>query len=505
MKEEVLKEFAEWITIQNEKMDISWKKVIAAYIRVSTDKQLELSPLSQLKEIYKYAINNKMYLDLNNIFIEEEGVSAKGSKIEKRTEFNNMIAIAKSKEKTFNTIVVWKFSRFARNQEQSILYKNLLKKEHVDVKSASEPIIDGPFGDLIERIIEWFDEYYLINLSQEVNRGMMENARNGKYQAVAPFGYRNVLGTGTLVIQKEEADIVKLIFNKFLEGMTLIDIARYVNNLGFRTKRGGKFENRTIGYILLNPTYIGYVRWTPGEKLEREEMYNNTKSIIEKGEWESIIDEETFKFAHDKLAKYRTFRKPRQPEDSSPWSWIKGIVRCKKCGHTLIKQKNKIRCNGYNKGTCDVSDELLATEVEELILEEIKKYFDEPFKINIIHQKKKKNTNEQDIIMNQLAFLETKEKRIKDSYINGIDSLEEYKTNKEALKKEREELEKKLEETKCLPEERSKEIEEHLKNAYEIISNEKISMLKKYTIAHELINKAEYNNGILTLFFNEIE
>ena len=77
-------------------------------------------------------------------------------------------------------ILVWKYSRFARNQEESIVYKSMLKKDHVEVISISEPLVDGPFGSLIERIIEWMDEYYSIRLSGEVLRGMKEKAlRNG--------------------------------------------------------------------------------------------------------------------------------------------------------------------------------------------------------------------------------------------------------------------------------------------------------------------------------------
>jgi len=81
-----------------------------------------------------------------------------------------MIAVAKQTPSPFSAIMVWKFSRFARNQEEAIFYKGMLKKRGIDVISTSEPIIDGPFGSLIERIIEWFDEYYSINLSTEVKR-----------------------------------------------------------------------------------------------------------------------------------------------------------------------------------------------------------------------------------------------------------------------------------------------------------------------------------------------
>ncbi len=81
-----------------------------------------------------------------------------GRKASKRPEFNHMIAVAKQNPSPFSAIMVWKFSRFARNQEEAI-YKGMLKNCGIDVISTSEPMIDGPFSS-IERIIEWFDEYY---------------------------------------------------------------------------------------------------------------------------------------------------------------------------------------------------------------------------------------------------------------------------------------------------------------------------------------------------------
>lgn len=88
-----------------------------------------------------------------------------------------MISLAKNKPKPFDAILVWKYSRFARNQEESIVYKSLLRKQcNIDIISVSEPVLDGPFGSLIERIIEWMDEYYSVRLSGEVTRGMTEKA-----------------------------------------------------------------------------------------------------------------------------------------------------------------------------------------------------------------------------------------------------------------------------------------------------------------------------------------
>ena len=126
--------------------DIANMKVACAYIRVSTDKQEELSPDAQKRLLIDYAKKHNMSLLAENIYIDN-GIS--GKKADKRPEFMKMISLAKSKEHPFDIILVWKFSRFARNQEESIVYKSLLKKNNVEVVSISEPLIDGPFGSLI--------------------------------------------------------------------------------------------------------------------------------------------------------------------------------------------------------------------------------------------------------------------------------------------------------------------------------------------------------------------
>ena len=131
-------------------------KIGAAYIRVSDERQDEYSPDSQLKKIREYAAKDGYTIPDEYVFYDD-GIS--GKSVRKRDDFNRMIAIAKDKDHPFDRIYVWKFSRFARNQEQSIVYKNLLKKNDVYVKSVSETIPEDHFGTLIERVIEWMDEF----------------------------------------------------------------------------------------------------------------------------------------------------------------------------------------------------------------------------------------------------------------------------------------------------------------------------------------------------------
>ena len=224
----------------------------ALYIRVSTEDQVELSPDSQKKLLLDYAKKNGLLVEDEHIFMDE-GIS--GRKAEKRPAFMNMIALAKKKDKPFEKILVWKFSRFARNQEESIVYKNMLRKDGVEVISISEPIIDGPFGSLIERIIEWMDEYYSIRLSSEVTRGMKEKAMRGGVQSSPVLGYDIV--DNKYILNKNEAKIVKKAFNLIIQGDTSGVIARYFNSIGYKNKRGNPFTGRVIRYMIQNPVYYG--------------------------------------------------------------------------------------------------------------------------------------------------------------------------------------------------------------------------------------------------------
>ena len=188
------------------------KRMAAAYIRVSTEEQAELSPESQIEEIRRYAERENIELLDEYIYIDS-GIS--GKKAGNRPEFMRMISVAKSAGCPFSVILLWKYSRFARNQEESVFYKSILRSRcSIDVISVTEPLIDGPFGSLIERIIEWMDEFYSIRLSQEVKRSMKVNAERGKLQCPAAYGYKAINGE-LIQMNPEAAEFVRLIFSRF--------------------------------------------------------------------------------------------------------------------------------------------------------------------------------------------------------------------------------------------------------------------------------------------------
>ena len=266
------------------KETLSERKTGAIYIRVSTDKQEELSPDAQLRLLMDYAKTNHTDIPMEYIF-QDNGIS--GRKANKRPAFQQMIALAKSKEHPIDTIIVWKFSRFARNQEESIVYKSLLKKNNVDVVSVSEPLIDGPFGSLIERIIEWMDEYYSIRLSGEVMRGMTQNALRGHYQGDAPIGYQSPGNKKPPEKDPKTIQIPIMMKDLLLSGSSLLQIARKLNEHGYRTKHGNLWDARGVRYVLENPFYAGISRWNYTDR--GRQLKPADEVIYTKGNWERFI------------------------------------------------------------------------------------------------------------------------------------------------------------------------------------------------------------------------
>lgn len=407
-------------------------KIAAAYIRVSTDDQLEYSPDSQIKLIREYAKKNDFILPDEFIFIDE-GISGKTA--EKRPEFNRMIAIAKQKSDTFDAILVWKFSRFARNQEESIVYKKKLKNSNVDVISISEPVIDGPFGSLIERIIEWEDEYYVINLSGEVKRGMTEKASRGEPLCHPPFGYS--MRDKKYYPNPEQAPLVQEVFNRFVSGEKINTITLWLQNIGVRTVRGNIPDRRFVEYMLHNPVYCGKIRWCTDGKAASKRDYDNENFMIVDGQHEAIVSQETFDKANELLRenkkRYRKYQRSEQPVDFM----LKGLLRCSNCGATLVytnKTDHGVQCHNYSsRRGCTISHNISLRKLEPIVIETMKAACDT---LNFNFDVEIQNTQKIDTAINIEALIKKEKQKllkVKEAYESGVDSLDEYKENKQRI------------------------------------------------------------------------
>ena len=169
----------------------------------------------------------------------------------------------------------------------------MLRKEcGIDVVSVTEQLSDDPTAILIEALLEAMDEYYSINLAQEVKRGMNEKFSRGGVVSVPPFGYR--MGERYFEIEEESAKVVQWMFGEYLNGASLGEIARKLNERGICTVHNNCFEGRSVKYILSNPVYIGKLRRRKNPAEKKDRFYQGADVEIVDGEHEPIISEKMF-------------------------------------------------------------------------------------------------------------------------------------------------------------------------------------------------------------------
>lgn len=415
----------------------------ALYIRVSTDDQLEFSPDAQKRALLEYAKRNDMSVDPVHIYIDE-GIS--GTNAKKRPAFQKMIATAKKKPTPFDNILVHKFDRFARSREDSVVYKSLLKREcNIRVISITEQLEDDKFSVILEAMLEAMAEYYSLNLAEEVTKGMTEKAKRGGFQASRMLGY-NVKGlNGNLEIVEDEANIVRVIFDKFVnEGLTYHEINRYVNKSGYRTQNGNKFERRNIKYILENPIYAGYVRWNRRNKYQQ--INPKDEWIVEKGLHEPIVSKEIFDKAGERIKQIKQLYGTNARPSSGYRHWLSGTLRCSTCDASMTysgprkdRQSGKgyYSCNRYRKGSCSTSNHISVIKLEKHILDIIDNDIDSFEKIPsdvVVHTHTE--TVEIDTLQAQLEKTLRKYDIARNAYLNEIDTMEEYKANKARIQQE---------------------------------------------------------------------
>ena len=383
-------------------------KIGAAYVRVSTSDQTEYSPDSQLKLVRDFARREGFIIPDEYVY-QDDGISGKSA--DKRPNFRLMIATAKQTPPPFSCIFVWKFSRFARNQEEAIMYKNLLKKRGVDVKSISEPSTDSPFSSLIERIIEWMDEYYVINLAEEVRRGMKEKSMRGEAMGKPPFGYDV---KDKMLVPNADAPMVQRIFQQYADGASFREIAMQYPNL----------TSQSVRYMLSNPAYIGKTRWdeTGDHHAYRSLSYIADISDMPDGKHDAIVDRELWDTVQEKLAKRQTG--PRNLQSGKRDYLFKGMVRCSNCGGTLVNstqpgKKQSLQCHRYNRGSCKQSHFIQTETLLRLVIEALEQCI-ETDTYRIEPQKRSERTIVKDQWEPYIQQEEARLKRAKLAYLDGL-------------------------------------------------------------------------------------
>lgn len=395
-------------------------KSAVAYMRMSTDRQ-EHSIESQERLINEYAKQNN-YL-IKHLYIDE-GIS--GRNAEKRPQFLQMID--DSSKKIFEYVLIYDSSRFARNLEQSLVYKSILKKNGVNIVSITEPTLDEDTSLITDALFGAMNEMYSRKLSKNVKRGMEQKALRGEFCAHAPFGYDYDKNLKMLVINQQEAPVAKYIFSEILKGRTPYSIATEMREKNIRTKNGITLERRRIEYMIRNPVYKGYLRWS-----------SDSGTIVQKSNHEPLISQNKFEEIQRITAQraLRLRRNAKPPEFCN--HWLSGIIYCSECNcvYTYVKarehdgKKARFRCSGQSRGQCssgisfrvDVLEKQIYTILDEIIEN------DNTFFALKIQEKSKLQID----YSNDIKKLKQSLKRAKEAFLAGLDTLVEYGENKKSL------------------------------------------------------------------------
>ena len=225
-------------------------KTAVIYARYSCDNQTEQSIEGQLRICKKYA------QDKGIIVLDTYIDRAVTGTNDNRLAFQKMIA--DSAKRCWNYVIVYKLDRFSRNKYESVVHKKTLKDNGVKLLSAMEQIPDTPEGNLMEALLEGFNQYFSEELAQKVSRGIRESWIKGNSTGQPLYGYDIV--NKKYVINEHEAVFVKDIFTMYAQGYTAPAILKDISARG-ATKRSGKPMDVTYIYnILHNVRYTGRVQ-----------------------------------------------------------------------------------------------------------------------------------------------------------------------------------------------------------------------------------------------------
>ncbi len=337
---------------------------VVIYARFSSHSQTEQSIEGQLKVCNEYAAAN------NYVIVGEYIDRAQSGTTDNRTEFQRMIA--DSDRHTFEGVLVYQLDRFARNRYDSAINKAKLKKNGVRVLSAKENISDDASGILVEGVLESMAEYYSVELSQKIHRGMQINAQKCLSNGSNPgLGYK-VDSERRFYVDEDEAKIVREIFHRYASGETVADIIRDLNSRKITTSLGREFNKNSLHRLLRNRRYIGMYIY------KGEETPGGMPQIVDDGLFErvqNILD-------RNKAAPARSRGKQEYLLTTKLFC---GHCKEMMTGYTGTgKHGNKYHyyiCNGAKKKVCDkkviqkaLIEERVVQACSELLTEEKVKY-----------------------------------------------------------------------------------------------------------------------------------
>ncbi len=377
--------------MEQKEYDVTERQItmnIAAYCRVSTDKEDQLNSLEAQKAFFS-EYTQRTGDNLVRLYADE-GIS--GTKIKNRKEFLRMMSDAE--HGLFDMVVVKDISRFARNTVDLLQNIRKLKALGIETQFLTANMTNMGNSEFVLTIFGALAQEESANTSKRVKFGKKMNAEKGRVPNIV-YGYDKTIGDYfNLEINKQEAETIRQIYKWYLqEGYGAAKIANMLNERGAKTKRNCNWSQNAVCRILTNELYTGKII---NGKQEVEDFLTGKRKEKDETEWMvversdlKIIEPADFEKAQEILhGRYASFNMNRERQSNK--HLFSTLIRCKECGwsfrRTVRTYKNTyVRwvCSGHNGKGADSCPNAITVDEDELV-DVLQEYFN-----HILSQKKK--------------------------------------------------------------------------------------------------------------------
>jgi len=322
---------------------------IAAYCRVSTDKEDQLNSLEAQKKFF--AEYTQRTGDTLVRLYADEGIS--GTKIKNRKEFLKMMSDAE--RGFFDLVVVKDISRFARNTVDLLQNIRKLKALGIETQFLTANMTSMGNSEFVLTIFGALAQEESANTSKRVKFGKKINAEKGKVPNLV-FGYDKTNGDlFNLAINEREADAVRTIFNMYIsEGCGAAKIANKLNERGIKTKRNCKWSANAFVRILTNELYAGKIINGKQEVADfltgqRKDKDSTEWLITERADLKIIEPEDFEKVQKIMQSRGQTFKLDKERHSNK--FLFSTLIKCKDCGWSFRRVERTYK-NTYVSWVC---------------------------------------------------------------------------------------------------------------------------------------------------------
>lgn len=500
---------------------------IAAYCRVSTEKEAQIDSLEKQIEFFNEFTKKNGY-ELYKLYADE-GIS--GKQIKHRKQFQQMMQDAKAKK--FERVVVKDVSRFARNTVDLLQSIRELKSYGIQVDFLNNGEVMEGGSEFILTILGAMAQQESANMSKRVKFGKDITAKKGRVPNLV-FGYDKIPNERyTLKINEEEAKIVKEIFESYVyKGIGTTKIAWDLNDRGIRTKKTkSKWVQTSIVRMLKNPIYTGRVT---NKKSEVTDFITGTRKELPEEEWivverpeMRIISDELFNRAQDILAQRSNEFKLNNKREKTEYVFST-LIYCKHCGYSFRRIKRKYKedgpeyirwvCSGRNSMGVNHCPNTTVIDEEELLnaikiylksiisnkknfMKAVEKEFEKITKL------RESNERSEDSLLQEIEKVTVKKQKYMEMFQNEVINIQELKQYTNPLNEDIARLERELKLITSEIKEKDvleKELTKTIKTVDDILNNQTITNAMLKTIIDVIEVDSDSNVEVRLKLLNEI-